>query len=210
MVLRLPNACYAARRETDLRHHRDSLEPTSNGSSIKHPRRCAQPSAHHQNLAILAGDQRFSQCHAESRGLVFRHVRDRPASSSVSTISCVDLRNRISPGINFLLISSLLPHNTSAPLSFSYFICFLLSEPALVVPFQSFNLLSYILVLAAQAYVHFYDTLHDTQSSHNEVLHSTTLGSRACIRRDAGHEPCSCRRDWRDDTHCKRILEPYY
>jgi hypothetical protein len=84
VVLRLPHWACLARGETDLRHHRDALEPTSNGSSLKHPRRCAQASAHHQNLAILAADQRLHQSHAESTGLVFRHVRNPPARLSKS------------------------------------------------------------------------------------------------------------------------------
>lgn len=44
VALRLPKACCAARGETDLRHHRDALQPSSNGSSITptpHPRATA-------------------------------------------------------------------------------------------------------------------------------------------------------------------------
>jgi hypothetical protein len=60
-----------------------------------------------------------------------------------------------------------LPHNTGAPLSFSSFF-FLLSEPALVVPFDPFTTPStYILLLAAQAYALFYN---DFYTIHNLVI----------------------------------------
>jgi hypothetical protein len=60
VALRLPNACCSARGETDLRHHRDALQPSSNGSSITltphpHPAQCASPKSRHfpSQLALL-------------------------------------------------------------------------------------------------------------------------------------------------------------
>ncbi|KAH6875370.1 hypothetical protein BKA58DRAFT_119863 [Alternaria rosae] len=76
VVLRLLHWACLARSETDLRHHCDSLEPTSNGSSPKHhpplrPSKCASPKSRHSCRRST-----FPPCHAERKGLVFRHVRN--------------------------------------------------------------------------------------------------------------------------------------